>query len=153
MTPLDVAQGLAEFLKERIADYEERCEKDFHIYAGFLPRARNVDDLKKLCPAIVVRPEITTDDAEQSTVNLVFYATVYDSDLKEGCQSLFQLLEFIRAHLLMANPVAGKYWIQPGLKTSVPDDQPYPQWLGVVECEAAIPQVRKNNPPIGWWTV
>lgn len=103
MTPLDVAQGLAEFLKERIADYEERCGKDFNIYAGFMPRAR-------------------TDDAEQSTVNLVFYATVYDSDLKEGCQSLFQLLEFIRAHLLMANPVAGKYWIQPGLKTSVPDD-------------------------------
>ena len=53
----------------------------------------------------------------------------------------------------MGTPVAGKFWIQPGMKSIVPDEQPYPQWLGVVECEVVIPQVRQNNPPIGWWTL
>ena len=153
MTPLEVAQGMANFLKERLAEYEERGGKEFHVYAGFLPRARRVEELEKLCPAIVIRPEVTTDEAKQSTGSLVLYATVYDPDFKEGCQSLFHLLEFIRAHLLMGNPVAGKFWIQPGMKSIVPDEQPYPQWLGVVECEVVIPQVRQNNPPIGWWTL
>lgn len=93
MTPLEVAQGMANFLKERLAEYEERGGKEFHVYAGFLPRARRVEELEKLCPAIVIRPEVTTDEAKQSTVSLVLYATVYDPDFKEGCQSLFHLLE------------------------------------------------------------
>ena len=86
MTPLEVAQGMANFLKERLAEYEERGGKEFHVYAGFLPRARRVEELEKLCPAIVIRPEVTTDEAKQSTVSLVLYATVYDPDFKEGCQ-------------------------------------------------------------------
>ena len=52
MTPLEVAQGMANFLKERLAEYEERGGKEFHVYAGFLPRARRVEELEKLCPAI-----------------------------------------------------------------------------------------------------
>ena len=77
MTPLEVAQGMANFLKERLAEYEERGGKEFHVYAGFLPRARRVEELEKLCPAIVIRPEVTTDEAKQSTVSLVLCMQQY----------------------------------------------------------------------------
>ena len=71
MTPLECAEGIAEFLKEKFTAYQEYCEgrpenifssvdTDVNVYAGFLPRANNRADQKKLCPAVVVRPEATT---------------------------------------------------------------------------------------------
>lgn len=158
MTPYDVANGLAGYLKERLAAFDERLGADSgitsktHVYAGFLPRSRNVADMEKLCPAIVVRPEAVTDSKDSSTVSIVLYATVYDKDLQQGYLSLFHLLEFARVHLLEKNPVNNKYWIQPGMKTTVPDEQPYPQWIGVIEFDVMVPLVFSPSELLQRWT-
>ena len=62
MTPLECAEGIAEFLKEKFTTYQEYCEgrpenifssvdTDVNVYAGFLPRANNRADQKKLWPS------------------------------------------------------------------------------------------------------
>lgn len=157
MTPFDAAKGLAYFLKEKLDEYDEQLGDNAcmcsarNVYAGFLPRARSVAELEKCCPAIVVRPDVVTDEKERSIVSMIIYVTVYDKDLDVGCTSLYHLLEFVRAHLLMNNAVSNKYWIQPGAKTTVPDDQPYPQWIGSIEFDVVVPRVASTSPLAKEW--
>ena len=159
MTPLECAEGIAEFLKEKFMAYQEYCEgrpenifssvdTDVNVYAGFLPRANNRADQKKLCPAVVVRPEATTDDRDKSVTSIVIYATIYDEDMTYGAHMLFHFLEFIRYHLLANNHIAKKWFIDiddGNIKTTIPDDQPFPQWVGVIEFDVFIPQPRQTH--------
>ena len=61
---------------------------------------------------------------------------------------LFHFLEFIRYHLLANNPIAKKWFIDiddGNIKTTIPDDQPFPQWVGVIEFDVFIPQPRQTH--------
>lgn len=158
MTPFDVAYGLAEELKADMHEYEERLGASgtvcshCQVYAGFLPKANNVEDMKKLCPAIAVRPQTILDEKEQSTASIVIFVSVYDKSYRNGSMSLFHILEFVRARLLMTNPVSNKYWIQPGMRTTIPDNQPWPQWLGAIEFDVMIPRAASTSGPLKEWT-
>lgn len=149
MTPLDCAKGLADYLREQFKVYSETAtytmngtetRKPVDVYAGFLPRASRREDMQALCPAIVLRPDTVEDGAEGSSVSLVAYATVYDEDMRRGSDSLYHMVELIRFLLLSENPVCDRWQIKPGMKITVPDDQPFPQWLGVVEFEVILPE-------------
>lgn len=159
MTPYACAEGLATYLSQKFIEYQESCEgrsenifsrvdTDVNVYAGFLPRARSRDEQQQLCPAVVIRPEVTNDGKDRSTVSIVIYVTIYDEDMTYGAQMLFHFLEFIRYHLLAANPVENKWYINlddGNMKTTVPDDQPFPQWIGVIEFEVYLPQPRLTD--------
>lgn len=162
MTPLDCARGFAAFLKKRMqADDETLRDVDAYTYddrkgtvrvfAGFLPLAMSQEQAQKLCPAIVVRPASVADSRDASLATILLYVTTYDEDMQHGHEELYHLLEWTRQQLLKYNPVAGRYFIDlsgdGGLKTEIPDEQPYPQWWGVIECKVFLPQVR----PIFQW--
>ena len=154
MTPLECAQGIAAYLREQIAAYGEQNEtiasdtsgestETYHVYAGFLPYVKTRAEQKALCPAIVVRPLEVNDEAEESTTLLGVYVTTYDEDKEIGSYGLYHLLEFIRLRILEGDPIAEKWRIKPGtLTTSVPDDQPYPQWWGRLDFAVYIPKPR-----------
>lgn len=161
-TPLDVARGLAKFIAGKMQEHDEHVTvirddgtkgiREFRVYAGFLPRARTNEQARKLCPAVVVRPEMVTDEREQSKVSIVIYVTVYDDDLVHGADSLFQVLEFVRAQLLMLQPIRNRYWIAGGIKTTILDDMPYPQWIGLMEFDVFVPHPRAENPTLDKYT-
>ena len=160
MTPLECAQGIAEFLRGKIVDYEELVEstdgeekENYNVYAGFLPYAANRQEQKKLCPAIVVRPLEVNDKKDDSTVLLGIYVTTYDEHKEIGCYGLYHLLEFVRFHLLACNPAAGKYFIEPGsMTTSVPDEQPFPQWWGRIDFSVYLEQPENSYiKPMNKW--
>lgn len=160
MTPLDCAKGMAEYLaycfqdkdeeyKVKNGDKFEKICKDMQIYAGFLPRTNTRKEMIDLCPAIVVRPEIINDGKDDTKVTLLVYVTVYDEDMKLGCESLYHLLEFVRYELLSENPIEDKWQIvDDTLKTTIPDNQPFPQWLGAIELEIYLPQPIWTPPSI-----
>lgn len=147
MTPLDCARGLAGYLKGRFKEYSESAEgnesgaeKAVNVYAGFLPRASTRQEAKSMCPAVVLRPELIEDGKEDTRVTIIAYVTVYDEDMKYGSDRLYHLLEFMRFILLSENPVENKWQIADGMKTTIPDEQPYPQWFGMVEFDVFLPQ-------------
>lgn len=159
MTPLDVARGLSAYTADCIKQYDETLRvidaaaessssTDVRVYAGFLPRASSRKEMQELCPAIVFRPEEVTDSADSSTVSIVSYVTVYDEDKQYGADVLFHYLEFLRMMLLSQNPINDKWFISGGLKCTVPDEQPFPQWIGVIEFEVYIDQPKKTQSTI-----
>ena len=156
MTPLDVSRGIASYLKECIKDYDETIStidatakketvKDVHVYSGYLPRKTKRQDIIDLCPAIVVRPETFKDGKDDSRVSIAVFVTVYDEDMEQGCETLFHFMDFVRMMLLSDNPVNDKWYIANGLEGTVTDEQPYPQWIGVIEFEVYIPQPKRYN--------
>ena len=147
MTPLDVSDGIAKYLMNELRKLNENsdvAERPIRVWSGFLPRVDKNEDKRKLCPAVVVHP-YSVSDADISTVGITVLVTTYDEALTEGHVGLYHLLEVVRERLLSDNPVALKYEIKENtINTTIPDDQPYPQWVGYLEFEVYIPVIRRN---------
>ncbi len=147
MTPLDVSDGIAKYLMNELRKLNESSdvtERPIRVWSGFLPRVDKNEDKRKLCPAVVVHP-YSVSDADSSTVGITVLVTTYDEALTEGHVGLYHLLEVVRERLLSDNPVALKYEIKENtINTTIPDDQPYPQWVGYLEFEVYIPVIRRN---------
>ena len=57
MTPLDVSDGIAAYLKEELRNLNETSDvtaSTIRVWSGFLPRVDKNEDKRKLCPAVVV---------------------------------------------------------------------------------------------------
>ena len=147
MTPLDVSDGIAKYLMNELRKLNENSdvtERPIRVWSGFLPRVDKNEDKRKLFPAVVVHP-YSVSDADSSTVGITVLVTTYDEALTEGHVGLYHLLEVVRERLLSDNPVALKYEIKENtINTTIPDDQPYPQWVGYLEFEVYIPVIRRN---------
>lgn len=161
MTPLQCADGIAYFLKQKIAEYSEdgrfiaedgteRIEK-VNVFSGFMPRTSAREAKEKLCPAIVVRPENVIDGTDTSLVRLLINVTTFDDSMFNGHIFLYHLLEWIRLQLLATNPVPDKNgkerWLikQGSVSTNIPDEQPFPQWWGYIECDIYLPQPETSH--------
>ena len=147
MTPLDVSDGIAKYLMNELRKLNENSdvtERPIRVWSGFLPRVDKNEDKRKLCPSVVLHP-YSVSDADSSTVGITVLVTTYDEALTEGHVGLYHLLEVVRERLLSDNPVALKYEIKENtINTTIPDDQPYPQWVGYLEFEVYIPVIRRN---------
>lgn len=147
MTPLDVSDGIAAYLMDELRKLNETSDvttSPIRVWSGFLPRVDKNEDKRKLCPAVVVRP-YSVSDADSSTVGITVLVTAYDEALTKGHVGLYHLLEVVRERLLSDNPVALRYEIKENtVNTTIPDDQPYPQWVGYLEFEVYIPIIRRN---------
>jgi hypothetical protein len=116
-----------------------------NVYAGYLPYTTK-KTASKLCPAIAVRPSMVADDENETVVTIDVYVSTYDEDMLFGAESLFHIVERIRHELLSKNPATAKWNIKPGtMKITIPDEQPYPQWLGLVEFGVYLPQPENHS--------
>ena len=143
LTPLDIAKNIAEFLKKKFVEYDE---KNYKIYAGFLPKVRSAEDAKKLTPAIVIRPLKITDDKSESFCDMVIFAVTFDDDMIFGSESLYHILEFVRCEILVSHE--SKWRLKVGsMETFIPDDQPYPLWEGRIDFAVNLPQPQFTQIP------
>ncbi len=146
-TPWGAAKTITAFLNEKFKEYDEKepaTGNPYGVYAGFLPRANKAEEMKKLCPALVIRPLMIEDGHKKTLARMVIYAVVFDDGKRTGCESLYHVLEFMRYHLLANNPINKKYEIKlsedDALETFIPDEQPYPFWEGRMDFAVYLEQ-------------
>ena len=146
-TPWGAAKTITAFLNEKFKEYNEKepaTGNPYGVYAGFLPRANKAEEMKKLCPALVIRPLMVEDGHKKTLARMVIYVVVFDDDKRTGCESLYHVLEFMRYHLLANNPINQKYEIKlsedDALETFIPDEQPYPFWEGRMDFAVYLEQ-------------
>jgi hypothetical protein len=148
MTPLDCIYDIVGFLQEEMQVYQGRNNEDgkpVSCYAGFLPYAMHPKEKKGLCPAVAVRYEKVIDGENETIVSVAVFVTDYDEDIMHGADSMFHMLEYIRQRLLINNPILMKYQIKNGtMETTVPEEQPYPQWWGRIDFDVHLPQPEKE---------
>lgn len=146
-TPWACAKIIAKFLTGKLDEYSEKepaTGNPYGVYAGFLPKAHKAEDMKKLCPAIAIRPLIIEDGDKHTLAKMVIYAVVFDPDKRTGCASLYHLLQFMRHHLLVNNPINNQYEIKltddDAMETFIPDEQPFPFWEGRMDFSVYLAQ-------------
>ena len=150
-TPMQCAKEIADFLKEKFREYDEK-EPDtgatYNVYAGFLPRENDAKKMQALCPAVVIRPLLVEDAADGTLAKMVIYAITYDDDKRFGSESLYHILQFMRYHLLTSNPIRKRFEIKIGdgelMETYIPDEQPYPFWQGRIDFAVYLEQPGRN---------
>lgn len=151
-TPMQCAKEITDFLKEKFREYGEKepdTETAYNVYAGFLPREDNPKKMKALCPAVVIRPLLVEDSADETVAKMAAYAVTYDEDMKFGSESLYHVLQFVRFHLLTNNPVHKRFEIKlkdgETMETYIPDEQPYPFWQGRMDFAVYLEQPSRNR--------
>lgn len=154
MTPLQCAEEITAFLKSVFHDYEcladykfsgKPFRKPVNIYTGYLPIYQSPQEKEKICPAIITRPSVISDEDDETNSSMSIFVTTLDDDKVKGCFGLFHLMELVRYKLLSSSPINQKYVIKNGTMESIfPDEQPYPQWIGRINFQVNLPQPKVN---------
>lgn len=153
MTPIQCAMDIADFLEGKFADFsfsdEKLSGKKINIRSGFMPVSRSNEDKFEQGGYINIRPiEIDDngdDDEESSVVMMQILVVTYNADINFGHIELYNILEVIRRNLLATPIINKRYEVSKPLKTHIPDNQPYPQWLGYIEATIKIPEITSGG--------
>jgi hypothetical protein len=121
---------------------------------GWLPpKTAGADDQY---PFLLVRPSGGTDTEQSADQNAtadvdIVIGTFSDSD--DGWLDVLLIIDAIRADLGAAPSIVGTAFEQTGPSTwQIPEEQPRPQWLGVVKTKWTVPRpqrVEARNPEEG----
>lgn len=124
----DMKTALEELFKDYEYETKSGSRKSPDIRTGWYVKKKKEEDF----PYILVSPANQNDLEENSKVKLYLVIGVY-SEEESGWQDVGLIMNKIRLYLRSRNVFAKRYGIDKNLKMSYPDDQPYPQWFGVME--------------------
>lgn len=141
MTPVRLLAALATYLKEACEPYfltDDRVKgKALIVQPGFLKKRTAANEMPY--PHIVPRFIKCVDDSGGSMVTVRIYFGTYSEDVAHGWRDLMNLMEMGRLALLKQQTIAKKYRLQLPLTVEVPEDQPYPEWVGYITAVYAMP--------------
>lgn len=133
MTQIELMENLAAFLREQVKEYEalraDCTRAPLCVYSGYIPLKTNAKKSESCIYVLVLECE---DTEAQSTAKVEIGFSVFDNDGGAGWRSLFNLMEHVRQALLKKRTVANKHRLILPIKSKVTDDQPFPQWQGVM---------------------
>lgn len=166
MTPLMLANGLKDFITARMAHYDDTTvdneqytaaargyianPKEINVYALAEPIVKtSAEKREQQMATIVIRPYSVEDGEDNTLVKVAISVMLRSDDMEYGIAELYHIVGFLRHELLAHNPVAMKWYMRPGsLVTTIPIEQSYPNWLGVLECEFYLPQAEYVPPNV-----
>lgn len=133
MTQVELMENVAVFLDEIVKEYETKQSDGTYtrirVYPGYLPIKTNAKESESCIYSLVLECE---DKDEQSEAKLEIGFSICDSDPTDGWRSLFNLMEHVRQALLKKRTIANKHRLILPIKSKVADEQPFPQWQGLM---------------------
>ncbi|MFU1797375.1 hypothetical protein ACM1RC_26150 [Paenibacillus azoreducens] len=148
MTAFLLLQALCQFLRDTVKDYaaaqgddgEYRIPRVFDWYLPFKnPKVEEKIDFPYITPRIR-KGEDLPDDSQAillSTVHIDISFGVYREGTAlggfvhpDGAYDLLNLMEHVRIALFRKSVLDNKYSIEKPYKWEIPDEQPYPLWVG-----------------------
>lgn len=146
MTIVESMENVAAYLKEVVAEYSAKQasgRKKIEVYAGFPPVRTSRDETP---PCVYCVPTEANDGADgASNVKLMIGLSVYDADKDSGGRSLYNLAEHIRQALLKKRTLGGRNRLILPLKTEIPTEQPFPEWVGVITATYTIAFIEEEG--------
>ncbi len=150
MTVTESMDNLAKFFREIVKNYtgdtKPGIQKPIEVHAGF-PPVRETRDAMPSCIYCIVSD--VTDESDGSSVEIQIGFSVYDAN-PGGCgRSLYNLIEHVRQALLKKRTIAGRNRLILPLKTEIPTEQPFPEWVGVISAKYTIAQIDEEGMDYG----
>lgn len=152
MTIYHVMQDFKEVLEAAVKEAHLKTKlnviKDPQIVLGYLDPLQEEDKGQEDFPYIIVRyiNDMTLEEQSNLSLKLIFGA--YSEDI-EGWVDVLHLMELVKKAVL-TKPVFNFYTIDRPIKTSMPEEQPYPYFFGFMELTLTIPQLQMEGEQGRW---
>lgn len=146
MTIVESMENVAAYLKEVVTEYSAKQasgRKKIEVYAGFPPVRTSRDETPSCVYCVPTEANDGADGA--SNVKLMIGLSVYDADKDSGGRSLYNLAEHIRQALLKKRTLGGRNRLILPLKTEIPTEQPFPEWVGVITATYTIAFIEEEG--------
>jgi hypothetical protein len=143
-TPVLLVDGLKAFIEVVVNDYQletknKNMVKPPQVIAGYLPSKDPKSETPDF-PFVIVRFAEGTDSDEDSRVIIKIIAGTYSEDAQEGWRDPANILQRIRTELMKHRVVGGKFRLEFPLRIEMSEEQPFPEWIGVMTTTWTIAQ-------------
>lgn len=140
MTSVTLLKDLVEFVQHSLSSYQyqnsDGVMRTVQVKDGYL-KVREEDDEENF-PYVLIRLGKGSADHDEATVEVRFFAGVWDRDVDNGYISCLNILDRIR-HDLQSTPfVASAYEVRPPFHWEMADRETYPVWFGMLSCTFII---------------
>lgn len=125
-------------------------EEKLKIHLGWLP-IRGVGISGKPIPPmddsdfpyLIIRLMDGEDQTENGTTQVRMILGI-KTESQDGYMEVYHLIEALRQALLRTEIIGGKYELQRPIKWSIPEDQPYPEWIGEFRTTWTTPAILRE---------
>lgn len=141
MTPIEVMENVAARIRSVVKEYsthQKRGTLPISVYAGYPPFSTKPEQRESYIYCYAVRVHDTEDSYSWVDIEIGF--SICDEDPKEGCLSLYNLMEHVRQALLTKRTLGGRSSLLFPLEGEIVDPQPFPQWQGKITASYTIGQ-------------
>jgi len=144
MTPIILIDKLIEFLTPVVAEFDlqsnvETVRKAPQVLAGYLPAKLPLQTIPDF-PYVLVRYIEDTDAEDADTAIVKIYVGSYSEDAQDGWRDAMNILTKTKT-ALMRKRFFGPFKIERPIKTELPEEQPFPEWIAILTLNVTMPHV------------
>jgi len=151
MTPLILVDKLIDFIKPVVVNFELESnipgiKKAPQVISGYLKEKKpkekqTVPDF----PYVIVRYLNDTDTGQGSMASVRVIAGTYSEDEQGGWRDCVNVITRIKEALLKQRFIGGPFKIEYPIKTELPEEQPYPEWVAFLTLNITIPSIQEEG--------
>lgn len=141
MTPIEAMENVATRIRDVVKEYSTHQRGGtlpVSVYAGYPPFSTKPEQRESYIYCYAVKVHDTEDRYSRVDIEIGF--SIFDEDPKEGCLSLYNLMEHVRQALLTKRTLGKRSRLLFPLEGEIVDPQPFPQWQGRLNVSYTIAQ-------------
>lgn len=150
MTPILLVDTLIDVIKAAVTNFDldanvSGIKKAPQVISGYLKEKKpgQKQDPPDF-PYVIVRYLEDTDNENESTATVRIISGTYSEDEQNGWRDCMNVITRIKQELLKKRSF-GPFRIEYPLKTELPEEQPYPEWVAMLTLNVVIPQVQEEG--------
>lgn len=139
---VSLVDELKDFVEEVVKNYslelKDGTGKAPQVLTGYLPPKDPGRKEDPDFPFVIVRlgNGQDTQNGATATVNLII--GTYSKDSTQGWKDVASIIERIRLELFRKGVIGKRYRVEYPMKFDMPEEQPYPYWIGIMTTTWAI---------------
>jgi hypothetical protein len=142
-TPSLLIDALRGFVDGIVKEYwleTNRREKSKppQVVMGYLPAKNSTPEPDY--PFVIIRLAEGTDKKDGSTVVVKIIVGTYSEDSQNGWRDVANIIQRLRFELFKHGVVGKKFRVEYPMKFEIPEEQPYPEWIGIMTTTWAMAQ-------------
>ncbi|MDI3534823.1 MAG: hypothetical protein PWQ82_1188 [Thermosediminibacterales bacterium] len=135
MIPTLLVDELRNFIDDVVKNYwletnKQDLNKPPQVVTGYLPPKKSAPDPDY--PFVIVRLAEGTDNQEGATVTVKIIVGTYSEDAQNGWRDVASIIQRIWTELFKRRIIAKKYKVEYPMKFEMPEEQPFPEWVGIM---------------------
>jgi hypothetical protein len=148
MTPIELVDGLVEFIKVTVKEFDlstkvDGVNKSPSVYAGYLPPDDDEDEnlASQDYPFVIVRFLSDTDDSESDITNIRLVIGTHSEDDQNGWRDALNIATRVKIALKKSQFI-GPFALTEKIQTELFEEQLRPFWHVIMDLSFNTPQVQ-----------